>query len=332
VQRRTLDVMLDVVKRYDIDGIHIDDYFYPYKEKGPDGQIMDFPDGASFSRLDRRSQIGASRGDWRRQNVDTFIQQLYAEVKKTKRWVKVGISPFGIYRPGFPQGIKAGVDQYDDLYADVLKWYTKGWCDYMTPQLYWPIKQTAQAYPTLLKWWAENNPAKRHFWPGNFTSRTSPSEGNWPAQEVVDQIALTRKMPGAEGNVHFSMKAFMANYNGVATALKNGPYKNPAIIPASPWLGGSKPAAPSVTVLDASTFAGTPEVCSRTWRLDWPTSEDVRFYAISLGREEGGKVKWSPWKVTNEAGVSFDEKYQYAAVAAISRTGVASDVTVVSPS
>jgi len=338
VQKRSLDVILDVVKRYDVDGVHIDDYFYPYKEKGPDGQIMDFPDDQSYSRLSRRGST-VSRGDWRRRNVDDFIEHLYEGIKKEKKWVKFGISPFGIYRPGYPQGIKAGVDQYADLYADALKWYQKGWCDYFTPQLYWPIKQTAQSYPSLLKWWASVNTSKRHFWPGNYTSRTMPSEGNWPAQEVLDQIDLTRKAPGAEGNVHFSMKAFMENSNGISTALKNGPYKEPALIPESDWLGAARPSTPKISLNETGVVTNpqgvAPVRVRKFWRVGWADSRsaEVRFYAVAFGREDGDAVKWSSWKIRSDAVTSINqdatEPFKYVAIVAISRTGVAGEPVVV---
>jgi uncharacterized lipoprotein YddW (UPF0748 family) len=336
VQRRSLEVMIDVVRRYDIDGVHIDDYFYPYKVKGPDGNLLDFPDGPSWNRYVRAGGK-LSRDDWRRRSVDDFIERLYGEIKRTKKWVKFGISPFGIYRPGVPEGIKAGVDQYADLYADALKWYQKGWCDYYTPQLYWPIKQTPQSYPVLLKWWAENNPAKRHFWPGNFTGRTNPGDGNWPAQEVVDQINLTRRQSGATGNVHFSMKAFMRDFNGVTSMLKQGAYSQPALIPPSPWLGNRKPAKPEVLLSDTGNIVprgASPVRMKRFWRLDWrqPDGEDVRFYAVAFGKRFGAKVVWGNWKVQSksDAVLSQDigEPYKLVAIRAVSKTGIVGDATV----
>jgi uncharacterized lipoprotein YddW (UPF0748 family) len=338
VQKRSLDVMLDVVKRYDVDGVHLDDYFYPYKEKGPDGKLLDFPDDQSYGQY-QRSGGRLARDDWRRKNVDDFIERLYGQIKRTKIWVKFGISPFGIYRPGIPEGIKAGVDQYADLYADALKWYRKGWCDYYTPQLYWPIKQTPQSYPVLLKYWAENNPTKRHFWPGNFTGRTNPSDGNWPAQEVVDQINLTRKQKGATGNVHFSMKAFMGDFNGIATALKSGPYSKPALIPASPWLGNQKPEIPDLSLNETGNITNgkgiAPVKVRRFWRLGWskPRPEDVRFYAVAFGKKVGNKVIWKPWRIQADATSVFTqdaaEPYQFAAISAVSRTGIVGEPLVV---
>ncbi len=251
VQQRSLDVMMDVVKRYDVDGVHIDDYFYPYKEKGPDGQEMDFPDARSWNRYSRAGGR-MTRGDWRRHNVDHFIETLYNSIKRAKPWVKFGISPFGIYRPGFPSGIKAGVDQYADLYADARKWLAEGWCDYFTPQLYWPIAQKAQSYPALLQWWSEQNEKGRHLWPGNFTGRTAPKEGNWKPKEIVDEIEATRSVTGATGNVHFSMNAFLRDSNGVADTLRGTTYSDPVLVPASLWLDSTPPDRPLLDISGGS--------------------------------------------------------------------------------
>ncbi|HEX9938601.1 MAG TPA: family 10 glycosylhydrolase, partial [Longimicrobium sp.] len=154
VQDHSMAVILDVVRRYDVDGVHIDDYFYPYPERdSATGGNREFPDEASW----RRYQAGGgrlSRDDWRRNNVDRFVERMYREVHQVKPWVQVGISPFGIWRPGYPAQITAGLDQYAGLYADARKWLREGWTDYFVPQLYWPIARTGQSYPVLLDWWA----------------------------------------------------------------------------------------------------------------------------------------------------------------------------------
>jgi len=155
VQDHTVAVMLDVARRYDVDGIHIDDYFYPYRVKGPDGNILDFPDDPSWKTyVDGGGTL--KRDDWRRENVNILVQRFYSELKQVKPHVKFGISPFGIGRPGMPPGI-TGFDQYTELYADTLKWLRNGWMDYWTPQLYWKIESKGQSFPVLLKFWAGEN-------------------------------------------------------------------------------------------------------------------------------------------------------------------------------
>jgi uncharacterized lipoprotein YddW (UPF0748 family) len=208
VQEHSLRVILDVVRRYDIDGVHIDDYFYPYRESNRRGGYIPFPDDRSWRRY-RRAGGTLARDDWRRRNVDTFVRRLYEGIKDEKPWVKFGVSPFGIWRPGHPAEVR-GLDAYEQLFADSRKWLAKGWLDYFTPQLYWPIDAPAQSYPTLLEWWVEQNAKGRHVWPGNYTSRSAGlATPNWPSAELVEQVRLTRAQAGATGNVHFSMTALM---------------------------------------------------------------------------------------------------------------------------
>lgn len=241
VQKHSLAVILDVVKRYDLDGIHYDDYFYPYKEKDDKGKLIPFPDDDTWDAYVKGGGKLA-RDDWRRDAVNRMVRDIHVETKKLKPWVKVGISPFGIWRPGNPPGI-AGLDQYAELYADAKLWLNEGWCDYFTPQLYWPIAQEKQSYPKLLAWWAGENKKDRQLWIGNYTSRVTGMEKSWPASEIAEQIKVTRNQKGASGNIHFSMKALMKNAGGVADAIRDV-YKEPALVPAIPWDGSSAPAAP----------------------------------------------------------------------------------------
>jgi uncharacterized lipoprotein YddW (UPF0748 family) len=243
--KQTLAVILDVVKRYDIDGVHIDDYFYPYPiEAGPEGALdgagsgkgeLDFPDQPAWQRY-----VGGggklARPDWRRQNVNQLIETLYKGIHAEKSWVRFGISPFGIGRPDRrPSGI-AGFSQYDRLYADAELWLENGWVDYFTPQLYWPVSQTAQAYDTLLDYWVSQNRQDRHMWPGLFTSRVGAASKAFPPEEIVKQIGVTRSRPKATGHVHFSMAALMENRKGIADQLTASHYAGAALVPATPWL------------------------------------------------------------------------------------------------
>jgi uncharacterized lipoprotein YddW (UPF0748 family) len=261
VQKRLLNVTTDLLTRYDIDGIHIDDYFYPYKEGN-----QDFPDEPSYSRY--RNQGGTlGRDDWRRKNVDDLIHSIYDTIHHVRPTALFGISPFGIYRPGVPAGIKAGVDQYAELYADARKWFREGWCDYLAPQLYWPIAQKPQSYPVLLKYWVGENVKSRHLWIGNYTSRTSPDEGNWKAAEIVRQVQLTRTA-GATGNIHFSMKALMMDYNGVSDALRGRPYSLRSLPPKTPWIDDLPPQTPTLKQT-GDTFewsSDTPPMWWAVWR------------------------------------------------------------------
>lgn len=239
-QGATYNVFMDVVARYDVDGIHIDDYFYPYPEYLKNA---DFPDEAPYARYLKSGGM-LSRSDWRRDSVNRLIQRVYEGTKDAKKHVKFGISPFGIARPGRPKVVQ-GFDQYEKLYANTELWLHQGWLDYWTPQLYWPITATSQPYQTLLEYWVSQNSHHRHIWPGNFTSRVGQRENAWPTTEIIDQIMLTRRTPGATGNVHFSMRALMQN-QALADQLKNGVYSQQALVPASTWLDDQPPAAPKV--------------------------------------------------------------------------------------
>jgi len=245
VRQHTMRVVLDVVQRYDIDGVHIDDYFYPYPERDPKGKLIPFPDDDSYNRY-RMGGGTLTRDSWRRRNVDLLVEELHKEIRVAKPWVKFGVSPFGIWRPGVPAGIQ-GFDAYEGIYADARRWMHEGWVDYMAPQLYWPIGARAQSYPVLLKWWGEQNHHGRHLWPGNFTSRVA-TRPDWPTTELLAQVSATRADRTATGNIHFSMAALMKNQGGVADAMTGQLYAANALIPESPWLAGRAPSAPTVVL------------------------------------------------------------------------------------
>jgi uncharacterized lipoprotein YddW (UPF0748 family) len=247
VVEHSLRVILDVVERYDIDGVHLDDYFYPYPITDSLDQHVPFPDSLSWTRALAEGNT-LSRDDWRRQQVDRFVERLYSAVKEAKPWVKVGISPFGIWRPGYPESV-SGFDAYAEIYADARKWQQAGWIDYFTPQLYWPIASEGQPYPDLLAWWAEQNTQGRHLWPGNYASRVGfEGRGAWEADEVVEQVRLTRAHPGATGNVHFSMQVLRDTTTVLGEELAAAVYGEPALVPPSPWLEADAPAAPVLGV------------------------------------------------------------------------------------
>ncbi len=261
-RKYSLDVIMDVVRRYDVDGIHLDDYFYPYKERDANGRILDFPDDRTWRKY-REGGGRLSRDDWRRDSVNRFIEEVYKAKQSVKPHVKFGISPFGIWRPGNPAQIK-GFDAYAEIYADSKLWLQKGWVDYFTPQLYWAIARPAQSYPVLLKWWSEQNTLGRNLWPGNFTSRISDGTSNWKAEEILGQIEATRTQKGAGGNVHFSMRVLMRNLDGITDKLKRGPYAEHAVPQASPWLSKVRPEAPLVSKR-ANTLKITARAGSKPW-------------------------------------------------------------------
>lgn len=259
--QHSLDVMLDVVRRYDIDGIHLDDYFYPYPVKDEAGNEIPFPDDESFATAQQAGYTG-QRNDWRRANVDSLIQRLHKYTKRMKPWVRIGISPFGIWRPGHPESIQ-GFDAYDKLYADARKWLKEGWVDYLTPQLYWKVDSEGQSYPKLLNWWSEQNSQQKHLWPGNFASRVGmEGERNWEADELLNQIKVTRDHAGATGNVLFSMKSLFDGYGNLGAQLKQGPYNKPALVPER--LG-----AVEVPTIEVTETDGQPSAATKSGNAPW---------------------------------------------------------------
>ena len=264
VRAYSLRVVLDVLKRYDVDGIHFDDYFYPYREKNSAGREMEFPDDASWKKSGPVS--GLSRDDWRRHNVDLFMEQVYHAIKAEKPWVKFGISPFGIWRPKNPPSI-SGFDSYAELYADSRRWLREGWCDYFAPQLYWGIAPPPTSFATLLDWWNGENVRHRHVWPGMDSLKVGEK---WQPAEIVNQINLTRHVADA-GHIHWSVMALMKNAV-LAAALTSEVYRQPALVPASPWLSAAALAAPKLSV-------GTGK---NSVQADWKKSgtETVRWWVV----------------------------------------------------
>ncbi len=244
VRQHSRRVIMDVVLRYDIDGIHLDDYFYPYPLELAPGDTLPFPDDESWDAY-RSSGGSLDRGHWRRANIDAFVEEIYDAVKAAKPWVKVGISPFGTWRPGYPPAI-GGYDAYGNLYADARKWLWNGWLDYASPQLYWPIARTDLSFPILLGWWEQQNLHGRHLWPGLIPSRIGGDREGWSATEILRQIYVTRGAHRASGNIHFSMRALMVD--SVAEALVTRAYTAPALVPASTWLDATPPAPPTISV------------------------------------------------------------------------------------
>jgi uncharacterized lipoprotein YddW (UPF0748 family) len=236
-------VIMDVVDRYDIDGVHFDDYFYPYPINDSDGKEIDFPDEPSWqaylARTPKAEQL--SRHDFRRNNVNEFVRYISESVHQRKPWVKFGISPFGIYRPGHPESIK-GFDAYSKLYADSRLWFQEGYVDYMSPQLYWPIDQEPQSFKTLLSWWQEQNAHDRHLWPGMYTSKVEANNKGLAPSELVDEIELVRSQVEGPGHIHFSIKAIAQNRSGLRDILQTQVYFKPALVPATEWLSlGEEP-------------------------------------------------------------------------------------------
>lgn len=266
-QSHTTSVVVDLIDRYNLDGIHFDDYFYPYPSYN---EGADFPDGDDYIAYQNNGGT-LSQDNWRREAVDTFIHQLYDTIKARKPHVKFGISPFGIWRPGNPPSIQ-GFDQYAELYADARKWFREGWVDYWTPQLYWPVNQVPQSFPVLLDWWSEQNLQQRHLWPGMSIGRKQEEAA---VDETINQIMITRgQVSDAPGTVHWSI-APLVNHPTLARELLEGPYQKPALVPASPWLDARPPQPPRIDgVVQGDSLLVT-------WQPD--TGEPVSRWILTYG-------------------------------------------------
>jgi uncharacterized lipoprotein YddW (UPF0748 family) len=307
-QEHSTSVVMDIVKRYDIDGVHFDDYFYPYPSYNGSA---DFPDSASWSAYVAGGGK-LSRGDWRRNSVNEFIKQLYSSIKAEKPYVKFGLSPFGTWRPGSPS-IVEGFDQYNQLYADARLWLNEGWIDYFTPQLYWRINSPTVSFPILLGWWAGENKKDRHLWPGMSVGRDTTAAN---ATEVLNQIMVTRGMlPKSSGEVHWSIGSLTKD-SVLAKAVIEGAYKKQALVPASPWLDKKAPEPPQVTAVTVDD----------SLRINWthPNSSDAFLYVVYY-QYTGTKWNYTIFnrneRTTSLSLVAGKNKLTAIAVSAVDRTG-----------
>lgn len=236
-------IAADIVRRYDVDGLHIDDYFYPYPAAG-----LTIPDDASFAAYNNGM---TDRGDWRRANVNRFILQLHDTLRAVKPWVKFGVSPFGIYHnaksgSNVVGSATGGLQNYDDLYADVLLWVNKGWVDYNVPQLYWEIGHKTADYKTLVEWWGRYA-ANRPLAIGQDVERTvKAADLTNPAQnQMPEKFRLQRETRGVVGNCLWYSAAVVRNEGNYATALKQVYQCRPALQPLMPFIDSKAPKKPS---------------------------------------------------------------------------------------
>lgn len=253
-QSHVLSVITDVVRRYDIDGVHLDDYFYPYP---PHHRVAD---GKSPAR--------------RRAAVDAFVSRLYTEVKRIKPYVRVGISPFGIWQPGYPEGVTGGVNAYEDLACDARKWLARGWVDYLSPQLYWRC-EGPQSFPALMRWWSGINPA-RPVWPGIASVRINSSEDpGRPASEIGAQVDWSRKLARqSAGQLYWSWRSLGSNRGGVQAELAKR-YAALALPPPMPWSSSVRPGTPALSAQNSA--AG----CT----LRWTNDGTARKYALQVANK-----------------------------------------------
>ena len=237
-RRHICMVVSDIVSRYDVDAIHMDDYFYPYPIKG-----KDFPDDASFARFGGGF---SNKGDWRRSNVNVLIKKLHETIREIEPWVKFGVSPFGIYRneSSDPLGSKTkGLQNYDDLYADVLLWAREGWIDYNIPQIYWHIGHPVADYETLVKWWARNTENRPLFIGQSVMNTVQNADPKNPSiNQLPRKMALQRAYQTIGGSCQWPASAVVENAGKYRDALIAEYHKYPALPPVFDFMDNEAPA------------------------------------------------------------------------------------------
>ncbi len=230
-QQYVTQVVSDVVSRYDVDAIHFDDYFYPYRIPG-----KEFPDEATF----RKYGAGLTKDDWRRSNTDSIISKLSATIKKENKKCQFGISPFGVWRNQDKDPIDGSrtigaQTNYDDLYANILLWLKKGWIDYVAPQLYWEFGHRIAPYEVLLSWWS-NHTYGKHCYVGMGIYRANSNPAWKELSQLPRQIVAMRNTPNMKGMIFFSSKTFERNPNGWSDSLRLNYFKVPVKVPEMNWL------------------------------------------------------------------------------------------------
>ncbi|MBR1416163.1 MAG: family 10 glycosylhydrolase [Prevotella sp.] len=287
------EVARDIVTRYDVDGIHMDDYFYPYPVAG-----VSIPDEALF----RQNNNGIQNiGDWRRHNVNLFIKQFYETVHQAKPWVKVGISPFGIYRNKKNSEIGSntnGLQNYDDLYADVLLWVNNGWLDYCVPQLYWEIGNKAADYDTLIRWWAQYASA-RPLYIGEDIERTvkAPHPQNPGRHQQEAKQVLHDLLPAVKGTVLWYAKAAVDNTGNYGTVLRDYFWRYPALQPSMPFIDNKAPKKP------------------RSVKPVWTADGYILFWTAPSAKKWGDEVRqYVIYRFNKGEAVSLDDPSKIVAI------------------
>lgn len=233
------NVIADIVTNYDVDGVVFDDYFYPGTNFADSATYQAYVNGGGTMSL----------ANWRRENVNTLIREVYELVHDIRTTCQFGVGPFGIWRPGNPPGV-VGADYYASHYCDSRKWLQEGWVDSLSPQLYWTLGSSGQPFGALIDWWVAQN-TSRHVLASTAVYRVGDSTysgwGGTTSAEIVNQVNRTRQASGV-GNVHYSIRWLTDNPKGVRTALKAGPYAKPALRPAATWLDNTPPPTPNASM------------------------------------------------------------------------------------
>ncbi len=268
-------VIVDIVERYDVDGIHFDDYFYPYPVKGDDNKFIDVPDEAAYQRY--RGSF-SNKADWRRNNVNEFIRACNEAIKKAKPWVQFGVGPAGVWRNKRedPDGSETNsLSAYDYLYADVLTWSKNGWVDYVAPQVYWNINHRWNQFEKCVKWWNDHANGRNVYIGLGAYNQETPAEGWSDPNEVPKQINITRKFPNVQGVIVYRSTTITKNPLNMVANVKNQCFSRDALMPLMPWLGIS-PLVPAPSLLQTKN----QYVVHWNRKTDLPEAEKPIYYSV----------------------------------------------------
>ncbi|MEO6288603.1 MAG: family 10 glycosylhydrolase [Ginsengibacter sp.] len=303
-QQFVTNIVRDVVRRYNIDAIHFDDYFYPYRIAG-----KEFGDTQSFKKYGN----GMDRETWRRSNVDSIIVMLSRAIKQENKYCKFGISPFGVWRniDKDPEGsnTKAGQTNYDDLYADILLWLKNKWIDYVVPQLYWEFGHKVVGYEVLVDWWAKHAYGRQmYIGQGIYRALEAKSYAWKNKNELPNQVKRLREYSQIQGSIFFSSASFARNPNGWSDSLRNNYYKYPAIVPPMAWIDSAKPFRP--VLLFDSTKVGIFNNSIELYLRDDSTVKNLNRYVI-YNFEDTADINTSDPKNIADIVVSGNNLYKF---------------------
>jgi uncharacterized lipoprotein YddW (UPF0748 family) len=278
VMRYLTNIVTDIITRYDIDAIHIDDYFYPYRIPG-----KEFPDYQAYMQYGK----GLSKADWRRSNCDSVVKMIHEAILDHKPMIKFGVSPFGVWRNSSVDArgsdTKAGQTCYDDLYADILLWLKKGWVDYIAPQLYWEIGHKLCDYEILLDWWSQNSYGKHvYIGHGIYRAIEKPTPAWRNKNELPDEIKLLRENENVQGSVYYSSSSILDDPNGWADSLRFNYYRAPALIPPMNWIDTTPPRHPRIAGITTSEDKGIQEFVISGDGINKNETESIKDFVVYL--------------------------------------------------
>lgn len=280
-------VVKEITEKYDVDGIHFDDYFYPYTIKN-----QEIPDLSTFKKYGGEFK---DMNEWRRNNINDLIQEVGKTIKETKPWVKFGVSPLAIWRnkKQDPTGSEtnSGQTSYDNLFCDTKLWLEKGWVDYMAPQLYWSTSNQYANYHHLIDWWTTCS-TEKHLYIGHALYKMDKKQRHsYETAELVNQIKIAREKPTVFGSCYFRAQAFKRNHQSFIDTLNSGVYKYRALVPPMTWIDSVPPAAPSKFEKD---FDKKEKVIDIAVSYDLECSEDEKAHYYVIYKNDGGEIQLTP--------------------------------------